>query len=46
LATPPDFDALDNLEMSLRADGFRIVNVNKVCDSMDVYQTQKTNDSS
>jgi hypothetical protein len=28
------------------AGGFRIVNVNKVCDSMDVYQTQKTNDSS
>ncbi len=43
---PPDFDPLDNLGRSLRTAGFRIVNVNKVCDLMDVYQTQKTNDSS
>jgi hypothetical protein len=40
------FRRLDILGMSSRAVGFRIVNVNEVCDSMDVYQTQKTNDSS
>jgi hypothetical protein len=43
---PPDFDALDNPGVALRSSRFRIVSVNKVCDSMDDYKTQKTNDSS